>query len=77
MKAPAPTPAITPKSIRTLSAGELTGSVEVGALVEVVFVLVVEVDGVQIVQLAVVVVVLARTQDTPEQVYPGPNLEVQ
>jgi hypothetical protein len=70
-----PTPTMTPKSICTLSAGEFVGSDEV----EVVLVVDLEDvdDDVEVDEEEPLVVELARTQETPEQVYPAPNIEVQ
>lgn len=78
MSTAAPAPMTPVKSIITLVAGELTGRVCVGRTVTVVLlfevtVLVVE----QLVEEVVQVVVATGTHETPEQVYPGPNLEVQ
>jgi len=79
MTVAAPTPTIARMSMCGLSAGELTGILDVGLVV----VAVVDFEDVEV---AVVVVVgpdcgvdgiVARTQLTPLQVYPGPKFEVQ
>jgi hypothetical protein len=76
--APAPTPTNAVKSIWILSAGELAGNVDVGFEgVTTVILVVVAVDlalvvGVVVGELAGPEVGAARTQDTPEQVYPTP-----
>jgi len=87
MTAPAPTPTKTRISMCTLSAGELTGILEVGVVVVVLFLLEEEVEVlvivVEVVEVVVTVevveqeVVEAGTHETPLQVYPGPKRLVQ